>query len=255
MKKWLLGIGALTLSFSLAACGGKSNSDASTTTKESTKETSSETKTEKTKVDVADKVFYKWNDESTGGSPKVSSYAVIKNTGDTTVDVSNTKITYLNDKGEALRVTQANSMYRNLAPSVIKSGEVAYLGIDEDATDDISGLKDIKVEVSPSAFETGVNELKASKTKVLKTDDWGGSISVTGSLKNDSDKEATDIQSTAGLYDKNNKFLGALFLSSDDQTVIKPKQETSIDMSVPSLPTEKVKEVDHADLKANVPNY
>lgn len=202
------------------------------------------------KAEVTNKVFYTWNDESTGGTPTVVAYASIKNTGKTTIDVSQSKVTFLNGSGEVIRSVGANQIYQNLSPSVIKPGEIAYLALSEDAGEEFEDLKDIQVEVFPMVVEFEPIKLNAQKVKVIKTNDWGGSVNVTGLLQNESDKVASEIQAAAGLYDKQNKIIGALVLSSNDSTTIQPKSQSGIEFGVPGFPSSKVSEVDHADIRA-----
>lgn len=205
---------------------------------------------EEVKVEVTDKVFYRWKDESIGDAPQIVTYAVIKNTGKVDADVAETKITYIDSKGDVISNTQANGMYTNLSPSVLEPGDVAYLAINDDLGEEFNDLKDVEVEVSPIPVDVGINKLKASNSKVIKTDDWGGSVNVTGFIHNEGDMDALDIQVAAGLYDKDNKFLGALLRSSDDSTTVQSGSKSSIDLGVPSFPSNMIKEIDHAEIKA-----
>ena len=251
MKRILIvGLSALLL----AAC---SNKDTSVSEKVNENEKSqsewkdqNEASPEENEVEVTDKVFYRWKDESIGDAPQIVTYAVIKNTGKTDADVAETKITYLDSKGDVIANTQANEMYTNLSPSVLEPGDVAYLAINDDLGEEFDDLKDVEVEVSPIPVDMGVNKLESTNSKVIKTDDWGGSVNVTGFVHNKSDMDAMDIQIAAGLYDKENKFLGALLKSSDDSTTVQSGKKSSVDLGVPSFPSNMIKEIDHAEIKA-----
>ncbi|MER3122601.1 hypothetical protein ABQG71_15530 [Bacillus altitudinis] len=249
MKNISIVLSVLFLSFLLVACGNSSTSgEMNKKTNEETKETKEIVKTK-----VADKAAYIWTDDSIGGLTQINTYAIIKNTGNTTVDVTNTKITYLNKEKEVLGVTKANQLYTNISPSIIEPGETSYLGIKDDATDEMENLDDIKIEVSPVAVKNNMINLNPSKEKVITSDNWGGDVKVTGLLKNNTNKDATALEVAAALYSKEDKFLGVLFLSSDDETEIPSKKETSIELAIPGFPSNKINEISKATLVAKSP--
>lgn len=241
----ILGFTALML----AACGDKEVSKESNNQPKQ-EENNDEMEIQEAKAEVTEKVFYTWEDESIGNIPQLVTYAVIKNTGETNIDVSQTKLTYLDSDGNVIGTTNANEMYLNLSPSVIEPGNVAYLGISEDIGEEFEDLKDVTVEVTPLVAEVDINKLEGTKTKVVKTDDWGGSVRVTGFLNNKGENEASGIQASAGLYNKNKEFVGALLLSSDDTTTIQPGKESSIEFGIPSFPSDKINDVTYAEIEA-----
>ncbi|WP_144553494.1 hypothetical protein [Peribacillus simplex] len=58
--------------------------------------------------------------------------------------------------------------------------------------------------------------------------------------------DATDIQVAAA----DNKFSGALIRISDDSTTVQSGNNSSIDLGVPSFPSNMIKEIDHVEIKA-----
>lgn len=247
MKKFLIvGFAALML---VACSYNKTTTEIRDVPKQENE--SKEITNQEVKSDVMEKVFYKWNDESIGGMEQIVTYAVIKNTGKVDADITQTKITYLDSKGDVIGNTTANAMYTNLSPSILKPGDIAYLAINDDSGEEFNDLKDVTVEVSPLPYELGVNKLESTNSKVIKkVFDSEGSVNVTGFLHNKGDVDATAIEAAAGLYDKNDKFLGAVLLSSDDTTTVNAGKKSSIDLGIPSFPFEQIKNVDHAEIKA-----
>jgi hypothetical protein len=240
---------ALALTLGLAACGNseKSSSESSETSSPATKTVSQQ----EASVKVTDKVFYTWKNESIGDIPQIVAYAALKNTGKTSVDVRNTKLTYLDKDGGILQSTSASqTLIPSIAPSMIAPGETAYLAISEDVGETFKDVEDIEVEVSPEPIDFGLNSLKAENTKVVKTEDWGGDVHVTAYLKNNSDQEAPTVEAAAGLYDKDNKFIGAVLPGTDHQISLQANDKTSVQLGIPSFPSDKVKDVDHAEIQA-----
>lgn len=234
----------------LSACGSSNESKQINNSSESNNQTvTKEVQQEEAKAQITDQVYYDWIDESTGTST-ITSYAVIKNTGKVDADVTQTKVTYLDSEGAVIGTSSANGLFKNLTPSIIEPGEIAYLAIHEDKGEEFKDLKDVEFEVSPVVVDIKINKLEASKTKVIKTDDWGGDVHVTGFLQNKGDTDANDVEAAAGLYDENDKFLGALLVGSDDTTTVPAGSKSSIQVGVPSFPSDHIKDVDHAKIRA-----
>ena len=232
MKKLLTGMLALAL---LAGCSEE---------KTTNKETKPAEKKVEVSVEVTDEVFYKWNDDSIGGMEQITTYAVIKNTGNIPVDVSNASVTYLDGSGGVIGVTEANSIYQNIYPAVIAPDGVAYMAVNDDGGDTFKDLKDVEVKVNPSEMIVTVDELKTDKVSVKKND----SLSVTGFIKNETDNQADSVQLAVGLYDKDDKFLGAVLPGSDQSWALATDEDSSFDLSVPSFPTDQMDKVERANV-------
>lgn len=230
---------ALLLAMALVGCSEEE------TTKQETKPAEQSPKTEEkveevVSVEVTEKVFYKWNDDSIGGMEQISSYAVIENKGKEPVDVGNTSLTYLDSSGGVIGVTEANSIYQNIYPSIIAPGGVAYMAITDDGGDMFKDLKDIEIKVNPIETPVKVEELKTDKVNVQKND----FLSVTGFISGE--KQADSIHLAAGLYDANDKFIGAVIPGSDQSWVLTAGEEASFDLSVPTFPSDQIDKVESA---------
>lgn len=233
----------LSMVFLLTACGGSEEVTSQKSPQEKPKEKGMS-------VEVTEQKHYIWEDESIGGMEQINTYAIIENTGDTVVDVSQTKANFMNSDGSIITVTQANSMYRNISPSIIGPGESAYLSMKDDYTDEYKDLESINIEVTPIEVNFDVNILEAHTPNVVVSDDWGGSISVTGFLKNNEDSEVADVDAATVFYNAEGEYMGSMVLGVDQYTNMQPNSETSIQFGVPSFPSELVNEVDRAEIKA-----
>lgn len=227
---------ALLLAMALVGCSEE-------TGKQETKPTEQKPATEEkvedvVSVEVTEKVFYKWNDDSIGGMEQISSYAVIENNGKEPVDVGNTSLTYLDSSGGVIGVTEANSIYQNIYPSIIAPGGVAYMAIKDDGGDMFKDLKDIEVKVNPIETPVKVEELKTDKVNVQKND----YLSVTGFIS--AEKQADSIHLAAGLYDADDKFVGAVLPGSDQSWMLAEGEKSSFDLSVPTFPSNQVENVE-----------
>lgn len=205
-----------------------------------------------TQVEVIDQVFYQWiwdDNDIIGGIPRITSFAVIKNTGDTTVDVSKGKVTYLNENEEIIGLSEED--YTFVVPSIINPNDVAYLiSTLSEPGDEYIELKDTLVDVTPVVVKSKPINLESRNVAIIKTDDFGGNIKVTGFLKNNEDTQVTNLEASAGVYDKDNNFLGAVVLKGADNTKIEPNTEYSIELNSPSFPIPAIENVDHADIQA-----
>lgn len=244
MKKWGL---LLLLSIALVGCSEEK------TSKQETKPAAEEK--QETKVEVTDSVFYKWNDKSVGGMESITFYAKIKNTGDTVVDVMDSKLTYLNSNGSVIGTLNGSDLFISIFPAVIAPGQSSYAAINIDGGEEFKDLKDVTLEVKPVEIGATIKDLKTDKVNVVKSDEWGGTVGVTGFIKNDTDIAAETVQLAAALYDKDNKFLGALLPGSDQSFTVPVKEQTSFDIGVPSFPSEQVKNVDHAEVTSTSVYY
>ncbi len=259
----LFGSTILSMGLVLAAC---SNDEASTSKNSSSEEQTgsgnqqTESAQDEAKVKVVDKKFYVWTDESIGDMEQLSMYAMIKNTGKTTVDISNFRITSLDKDGSVIQTdTSSSTLGRSFAPSVLKPGQVSYIGLKVDPNIPNPEIKDIKVDVNPTVVDDGLvnlTELEVKSEKVnIDLDDWGGTADVTGLLQNPSAKEAFNVEAGAGVFDKDNNFLGAFFLSSDETITLGPKQSTGLQLGVPGFPSSEVKKIDHVDFSVSNVEY
>ena len=243
---------ALLLAMALVGC-----SEEETTKQEPTKEPAVEQKTEEkaeVQVDVTEKVFYKWNDESIGGMEQITFYAKIENTGNKPVDVMDTKLTYTDNDGGVIGTMENSDLFMNIHPSVIAPGQSSYVAISLDGGESFDNLKDITVEVKPVESENVV-ELKTDKVNVKKSGEWGGSLGVTGYIKNETDKPADQVQLAAALYDKEGKFLGALLPGSDQSFQVDANGETSFDLGIPGFPSDQVENVEKAEVISSYIDY
>ncbi|MGI8352004.1 hypothetical protein NiCM35_19800 [Niallia circulans] len=247
MKKILIFISALTLSL-IVGCGNQE--EATKNTNQAVNQEDTEQKKEEVKTEVTNKVFYKWNNESVGNVPQIVTYATIENTGNVPVNVADTQLTYIDKDGGVIGTTKANGFYANIAPSSIGPGETAYLAINEDIDEQFDNLKDVEINVAPMKMEIGVNSLKSDKLNVIKKDEWGGMLSVTGFILNDTEINNPVVEAGAGLFDKDNKFVGAVLLGSDNEIKVSANNKTGVEFSVPSFPSSEIDKVDHAKVSA-----
>ncbi|CAK8584777.1 hypothetical protein [Priestia megaterium] len=104
-KKMLFGSAVLSMGLLLAGCGDEEAS----TSKNSSSEEQTEATQNEAKVKVMDKKFYLWTDESIGDMEQLSIYTMIKNTGKTTVDISNFRITSLDKDGSVIQTDTSSS--------------------------------------------------------------------------------------------------------------------------------------------------
>ena len=212
-------------------------------------------KKEETKIAVADKVFYKWNDKSTGDIESISFYAKIDNTGSTTVDVMDSKITFLDSKESVIGTLEASDLFISIFPAIIAPGQSSYVAVKLDSDESFKDLKDITLDVNPVKAEATIKELNTDKINVVKSDEWGGSLNVTGFMKNETDLDAETVQLAAALYDKENKFLGALLPGTDQSFTVPVDGQTSFDIGVPSFPSDQVNNVDRAEVISTAVYY
>ncbi|WP_258355802.1 hypothetical protein [Priestia megaterium] len=99
-------------------------------------------------------------------------------------------------------------------------------------------------------------ELKVKNGKAnVDLDNWGGTADVTGLLQNHSKKDALNVEAGAGVFDKDNNFLGALFLSSDETITLGPTQSTGLQLGFPGIPSSEVKKIDHVDFSVSNVEY
>lgn len=243
---------ALLLAMALVGC-----SEEETTKQEPAKKPVVEEKTEEkaaVQVDVTEKLFYKWNDESIGSMEQITFYAKIENTGNKPVDVMDTKLTYMDNDGGVIGTMENSDLFMNIHPSVIAPGQSSYIAISLDGGESFDNLKDITVEVNPVESEDVVN-LKTDKVNVVKSDEWGGDVGVTGFIVNETDKKADSIQVAAALYDKEGKFLGALLPGSDQSFQVEANNQTSFDLGIPGFPSDQVENVEKAEVISSYVDY
>jgi archaellum component FlaG (FlaF/FlaG flagellin family) len=255
-KKMLFGSAVLSMGLLLAGCGDEEAS----TSKNSSSEEQTEATQNEAKVKVMDKKFYLWTDESIGDMEQLSIYTMIKNTGKTTVDISNFRITSLDKDGSVIQTdTSSSTLGRSFAPSVLKPGQVSYIGLQVDPNIPNPDIKDIQVDVNPTVVDTSlvdITELKVKNGKAnVDLDNWGGTADVTGLLQNHSKKDALNVEAGAGVFDKDNNFLGALFLSSDETITLGPTQSTGLQLGFPGIPSSEVKKIDHVDFSVSNVEY
>ena len=255
-KKMLFGSAVLSMGLLLAGCGDEEAS----TSKNSSSEEQTEATQNEAKVKVMDKKFYLWTDESIGDMEQLSIYTMIKNTGKTTVDISNFRITSLDKDGSVIQTdTSSSTLGRSFAPSVLKPGQVSYIGLQVDPNIPNPDIKDIQVDVNPTVVDMSlvdITELKVKNGKAnVDLDNWGGTADVTGLLQNNSKKDAFNVEAGAGVFDKDNNFLGALFLSSDETITLGPKQSTGLQLGFPGIPSSEVKKIDHVDFSVSNVEY
>lgn len=206
-------------------------------------------------TEVTDVVNYAWVDASTGDTPKYSTYAAIKNTSNQSIDVSQTSVSYLDAEGNLISITNASDIpFTSIAPTIIKPGEFAYLGVNEDADENLMNAEEINVDVSPQAAYTEPIYLETDKANVVKSNNgWGDYLNVTGFVNNSQNTQlssAYNLQTAAALYDGNDKFLGAVFLGTGQEINIPPSGNAGIELGIPSFPADQVSNVDHAEIKA-----
>lgn len=247
MKNVLFVFISILSAFALTACGDKG---ATENTNQTVSQEDTEQKKEEIKTEVTNKVFYKWNNESIGNIPQIVTYATIENTGNVPVNVADTQLTYIDNDGGVIGTTKANGFYANIAPSSIGPGETAYLAIHEDIDEHFDNLKDVEINVVPLKMEIDVNSLKSDKLNVIKKDDWGGMLSVTGFILNDTKVNNPVVEAGAGLFDKEDKFVGAILLGSDNEIKVSANNKTGVEFSVPSFPSSEIDKVDHAKVSA-----
>lgn len=275
MKKWLVLIGAVVLAFGLSACGSNGSSadskkgDNKQNNSKQTKQGDGKSSAEKqqdwvdkqkqqTKAKVIDSKYYKWKDESVG-EKVMNVYAEIKNTGETTIDAGDAKVTFLDSDGSVISSTSEDG---DVMPVTIKKGDTGYVSMDIDDPDEYKDLDKVKVKLSPKPAQDDGDptNLKAKNVNMKKLDNWGknSAVKVTGFLENNSDndfdKESTEV--VAGLYDKDDNFLAAQSVYQGQEVSVDANDESSFEVGdgVP-LPSEVVSNVDHVKVVATGTDY
>lgn len=252
MKKYLAGIFATILVFTVA-CSEQSTSQESNGNKESVVVQGNKDSTaEEAKAEVASVKYYKWLDEAVD-SETITVYAEIKNTGDTDIYAGYAKLTFLDTNGKVISATSEGGQ---IAPRIIKAGSVGY--VSTEVHDDISKYEDldkVEIEVSPETSQAEVIEFKTKDTN-LNVGKWreeNSKVSVTGFLENESDVDFSkdDTSAIIGLYDEDDNFLAAESMYIDQEFSIDAKGETSFEVGggspLPSVVGEKIK---RAEVKA-----
>ena len=158
----LFGSAVLSMGLLLTGCGDEEAS----TSKNSSSEEQTEATQNEAKVKVMDKKFYLWTDESIGDMEQLSIYTMIKNTGKTTVDISNFRITSLDKDGSVIQTdTSSSTLGRSFAPSVLKPGQVSYIGLQVDPNIPNPDIKDIQVDVNPTVVDMSLVDITELKVK------------------------------------------------------------------------------------------
>lgn len=250
MKKYLTLVFAILLVF-IAACGSD-NASGDTENTNNDNETEEDSEEEKAKAEVTDSKYYKWLDESVD-SETITVYAEVKNTGNIDIKTGNAKMTFLDSNGSVISSTSDGGIIK---PGFLKKGEIGFVAAE--VYDDISkydDLDNVEIELSPEPFrDAEIVDLKVKDTK-LNIDKWrsdNSKINVTGFLKNESDINLNNDDTTAimGLYDEDENFLAAEAMYQGQEFSIEANGEASFEVGGGPLPPEVGEEVDHAKVKA-----
>jgi len=202
-------------------------------------------------TEVLDVKYYNWLDESVD-EETITVYAEIENTSNISIHVDSVDVTYLDSDGSVIAVNEAY-----VSPGYLKEGSIGYLATEiEDDIERFKDLDEVDIEVMAMPFTDGeVVELDVIDNK-LNVDTWGeksAKVSVTGFLKNESDISFDEEETNAmiGLYDKDNNFLAAELMYSDQEFSVDAGKETSFEFGGGSpLPPAVREKTDHAEVNA-----
>ncbi|MFQ3542844.1 FxLYD domain-containing protein [Halobacillus rhizosphaerae] len=124
----------------------------------------------------------------------------MKNTGDTPFNLNGSSVTYYNKKEEVITVT---SMGITVTPSIVPSGETAYVSVYEplgdNKPDDFKGAE-LSPQLNPEV-ET-LEELPPDSVTIQEEP------KVTGRVMNNTDKDIESIGIASAIFDKNGNLLG-----------------------------------------------
>ncbi|MDY0395377.1 hypothetical protein RWE15_14245 [Virgibacillus halophilus] len=192
----------------------------------------------------------------------VGVYAELRNTGDIPASVLDAEITLYDSDDNVIGVENASEGGGQLvSPYIIEPDASAYISLIVDYEDKYKDLDhvDIDYDADP-ADKTTFNKLDVDKVNVMNGEKYEDEdapkdlpssemIDVTFKLKNSNDKDL-DYMVGIGLYDKNDKFIGAMTdidYIDVDYTV---KSGASKSLEEKDFIPVKENEVDHAKVKA-----
>jgi len=222
MKK--LGI-LMLLSLLLVACGDEKVTVSSESEANTSKEEAKEEKV--AKVEIEQQVSGAWKDSI--DSVWVHSAAILKNTGETAVEIGETQ---MNFKGQDDSVLGTSSMIYSV-PSVVKPGETAFI-VESTILDGVSTETEFKETTYNYNFEETTEEPNLMEVSSVKGIDGEYGYKVTGLVKNPTEEQQDDIRLAAALLDKDGKLLGVLEGSVD--VGLAPGNEAGFELSYPDLP-------------------
>ncbi len=245
MKKFLL-IAASALI--LSACG---ESDKIIKDESTNNESSQEDEVkEELLVEVGSVKYYEWIDESTDDK-KLTVYAELTNKSDVNVEIDLASVAYMGSDDEVLAAESEFASQDYLLPN-----QTVYLTSETDDQNVINELSE--VEVNPSyidASDVEITEFKISdeNIKVGAWSDNNSQISVTGSIKNESDIdfEEDEITISMGLYDEEDNLIGVENIYSDQIFALKKNEERKFEFGGGGpLPDEIKDKIDHIKISA-----
>ncbi len=257
------------LVFYLAACGKESTSEDNTTKNKIKNETAAtqttedaeieESETEDTRStesqaesmedleDISDleltlgkEKTYFWEDESTG-TKYLSYYAVIENESDKAQDIRAASVTFNNDDGKVIYVSE----YLSVAPSVIGPGEIAYVSASQPA-----GILDINTKITVELAMNSIPTTSEVQWLDISHEDAtmdNGSFGVSGEVTNNTDKKQDYIHAVVGVYN-GDKFLGVM--EGGVETSLDTGAKSGVEMFYPPFPTEAAKKADSYEMAA-----
>ncbi|MBU8852920.1 hypothetical protein C2I27_19350 [Priestia megaterium] len=193
---------------------------------------------ENPKLKTTDEVSYATKTEF---SKDVQHYAVIKNTGEVTADLSNVVITYTGKDGSVIAMDEVPY----IAPYILKPNQEAY--VMSSAIIDVEPEEFDKAEMTVSAIATGDNMVEMVDTsntnmtieseQTAKTSD----VIVSGKVKNNL-KDKTDIILIGGaLYDEKDNLVATTF--DKVESLLDPNQSVGFESSVQDVPMEALLKV------------
>ena len=230
MKKLLSGILAAAMVFSLAACGGDSNSSSAPDSNETAAQTeSTAAPTEaapETTYEVTDTRAVTW--ENSIGTTWAQVIVEITNTGSTNLFLSGGSFDLEDADGNLVDSCSMASTF----PDVIAPGEKGYMY--EETTLDAHVDGELTVVPRTDIKEATVDLIRYDVTDAKLSEDKYGDLKILGRVQNNTDEASKTTYVVAILYDADGACIGQMFTILTDE--LAAGEQRGFEISAMSLP-------------------